>query len=91
MISLQKTIERLKESHRNALLWFQEHQGQDVPWPQPMPDGTFLVNKAIVRRQGQGKFWSDVLAAYGNRCAITACDVPEALEAAHIFRYLGAA
>lgn len=30
-----------------------------------------------------------MLAAYGNRCAISTCDLPEALEAAHIFGYLG--
>lgn len=235
MISLQRTLERLGVSHRDALLWFQQRQGQEVSWPQPMPDGTFLVNKAkgihkpagleyalsvreslngpypdhdpifhadgswtyqyfqeqpdpakrdsmftnvallacqrdgvpigvirqikpkpnpryqvmglalvrewkdgyfrlegfspsgtlssstaeistkpesateqdnfnpssiedarkwtnasIVRRQGQGKFRAAVLAAYGNRCAISAFDVPDALEAAHIFGYLGA-
>lgn len=234
MISLQKSIEHLTPHHRNALLWFHEHQGQDVPWPQPMPDGTYLVNKAkgiqkpvglkyalsvrqslngpyadrdpvihndgswtydyyqeqpdpakrdsmftnvallafqqdevpigvirqiktkpnpryrvmglalvrewrdgyfrlegfgpsgtlknpaseavteskfeleqiefdpenkedarrwitasIVRRQGQGKFRAAVLEAYGNHCAISTCDLPDALEAAHIFRYLG--
>jgi hypothetical protein len=46
MTPLQTTLERLSNSHKNALLWFQEHQGQDVPWPQPMQNGTFLVNKA---------------------------------------------
>lgn len=234
MSSLQRSIDHLSDSHKNALLWFQQHQGKDVPWPKPMPDKTFLVNKAkgihkpaglkyalsvrqslkgpyadrdpvihadgswtyqyfqeqpdpakrdtmftnvallacqkdeipigvlrqvkakpnplyrvmglalvrewndgyftlvgfspsgmvagpgteppdssnevpeedkfnphnvedarkwinasIVRRQGQGKFRADVLTAYGNRCAISTCDVPEALEAAHIFGYLG--
>lgn len=232
--SLDSLIHGLSPSHQTALLWFQQHQGQDVRWPQPMSDGTFLVNKAkgihkpadlkyalsvrqslngpyadrdpvvhpdgswtyqyfqeqpdpakrdtmftnvallecqkdgvpigvlrqvkakpdpryrvmglalvrewkdgyfrlegfspsgtmagsaaapfdssdavpeedkfnphnvqdarrwinasIVRRQGQGKFRADVLTAYGNRCAISTCDIPEALEAAHIFGYLG--
>jgi putative restriction endonuclease len=231
MNCLHGILESLLPHHRNALLWFQDHQGQEVTWPQPMPDGTFLVNKAkgihkpagliyalsvreslngpyddhppevhadgswtyryfqeqsdpakrdsmftniallkcqqdevpigvirqvkakpnaqyqvlglalvrewkdgyfrlegfspagpvsesevggatddmqedafnpenvedarqrilsaIVRRQGQGKFRTDVLNAYGNRCAISTCDVPAALEAAHIFPYLG--
>ncbi|MFC7514088.1 HNH endonuclease [Herbaspirillum sp. GCM10030257] len=229
--SLEKTIAGLSPSHREALLWFHQRQGQDVPWPQPLADGTFLVNKAkgihkpaglqyalsvreslsgpyddhppevhsdgswtyryfqeqpdpakrdsmftnvallkcrddevpvgvlrqvkakpnpqyrvlglalvrewkdgyfrlegfspagtisqpevggttddkqedvfnpenvedarqrimsaIVRRQGQGKFRTEVLNAYRNRCAISTCDVPAALEAAHIFPYLG--
>ncbi|HEM7873891.1 TPA: HNH endonuclease [Burkholderia contaminans] len=234
MMSLQECIDRLPARHKAALLWFHEHQGKEVSWPKPMPDGTFLVNKAkgihkpagweyalsvrqslggpyadhdpvihadgswiyryfqeqadptkrdsqftnvallacqrdevpvgvirqvkgkpnpryqvmglalvrewddgyfrfdgfgpsgalnggrireavggmatateavfnpssvedarqwidtsIVRRQGQGKFRADVLAAYGYRCAISDCDVPDALEAAHIFRYFG--
>ncbi|MFS8976869.1 HNH endonuclease signature motif containing protein [Cupriavidus necator] len=235
MTHLQRIIDRLTPNHRRALQWFQGHQGQEVPWPKPMADGTFLVNKAkgihkpagleyavsirqslsspyadrdpvvrpdgswtyeyyqeqtdptqrdsqftnvallackrdgvpvgvirqvkekpnprylvmglalvqeweagyfhlegfgpggevgrpvfssaaspqttdttadafnptsiedarrwinasIVRRQGQGAFRAVVLSAYGSRCAISACDVVEALEAAHIFRYLG--
>lgn len=234
MTPLQNIVERLAPNHRDALLWFQEHQGKEVPWPKPMADGTFLVNKAkgihkpagldyavsvrqslkspyadeepvlrpdgswtyryyqeeldptkrdslftnvallackrdgvpvgvirqvkekpnpryvvmglalvrewrdgffqfdgfspagelsipatidagaagtdvpadtfnptsvedarrwinasIVRRQGQGAFRAAVLSAYGGRCAISAFGVAEALEAAHIFRYLG--
>lgn len=58
--------------------------------PHSVEDARKWINASIVRRQGQGKFRTDVLAAYGNRCAISACDVPEALEAAHIFGYLGA-
>jgi hypothetical protein len=235
MTPLQQRLDLLSAGHRTALLWFLERQGQEVPWPTPLPDGTFLVNKAkgihkpaglkyalsvrqslggpyadhdpvfdkdgswtyryfqeqsnpakrdsqftnvallackrdgvpvgvlrqtkakpsprylvmglalvrdwddgyflldgfspsgvvngsitgavadsdavlmaegfnpssvedarqwiyasIVRRQGQGKFRADVMVAYGHRCAISACDLPDALEAAHIFRYLGA-
>lgn len=46
MISLEEKIARLPLSHRRALLWFSEHQGQEIQWPRPMPDGIFLANKA---------------------------------------------
>ena len=57
--------------------------------PHDVEDARKWINASIVRRQGQGKFRADVLAAYGNRCVISTCDLPEALEAAHIFGYLG--
>ncbi len=44
---------------------------------------------AIVQRQGQPKFRSDLLRAYGGKCSITDCDAEAALEAAHIVPYLG--
>lgn len=40
---------------------------------------------AIVRaRNGQGRLRDDVLAAYGQRCAVTGAEVEAILEAAHI-------
>jgi putative restriction endonuclease len=45
----------------------------------------------IVRRQGQGKFRQTILDAYGSCCAVSDCDSKDALEAAHIYGYLGAA
>jgi hypothetical protein len=42
-----------------------------------------------VLRPGQAKFREAVLNAYGHRCAITGCNVVEALEAAHIIPYCG--
>jgi putative restriction endonuclease len=38
----------------------------------------------IAAREGQPKFRSKLLLAYGKRCAISGCDVEEVLEAAHI-------
>lgn len=58
--------------------------------PSSVEDARQWISTSIVRRQGQGKFRADVLEAYGYRCAISACNLPDALEAAHIFRYLGA-
>lgn len=57
--------------------------------PNSVEDARRWINASIVRRQGQGAFRAAVLSAYAGRCAISACGVAEALEAAHIFRYLG--
>ncbi len=43
--------------------------------------------KAVAARQGQSQFRLNLLEAYGRRCAITECDVEDALEAAHIVPY----
>lgn len=43
----------------------------------------------VVRRQGQGKFRQTLMEAYAGRCAMTGCDAPEVLEAAHILPYRG--
>lgn len=40
-------------------------------------------------RQGQDRFRTDVLAAYGSVCAITGVDVAAVLDAAHIHPYMG--
>ena len=39
-------LEQLTEVHRASLLWFHDRKGKEVPWPAPMPDGTYLVNRA---------------------------------------------
>ncbi len=44
---------------------------------------------AITQRRGQLRFREALRAAYGGRCAVSGCDVEEALEAAHIVRYNG--
>ena len=57
--------------------------------PENLTDARKRINTAIVQRQGQSKFRSELLKAYGGQCAITDCDAEAALEAAHIFPYLG--
>lgn len=59
--------------------------------PQSIADERKRVLAEIVRRRGQPKFRSGLLAAYGGRCAVTECDVAEVLEAAHILPYKGPA
>jgi transcriptional regulator with XRE-family HTH domain len=45
------------------------------------------VKRQIAGRRGQSEFRRVLIAAYGQRCAITGCDAEEALEAAHIVPY----
>jgi len=49
------------------------------------------VLRDIQKRQGQAEFRARLLEAYGNRCALSECDIADALEAAHILPYLGVA
>lgn len=52
-------------------------------------DARRRIVTSIVQRAGQARFREQLLEAYGNRCAITGCDVALALEAAHILPYKG--
>lgn len=45
----------------------------------------------IATREGQDSFRNSLLDAYGERCAISGFDAPQALEAAHIYPYRGPA
>lgn len=47
-----------------------------------------VVEKMMVMREGQQKFRSDLIAAYGG-CAVTGIAVARALDAAHISDYMG--
>ena len=57
--------------------------------PVDLIDARKRINAAIVARQGAGAFRKAALEAFGGRCAVTGCDVPDVLEAAHIVPYLG--
>lgn len=48
------------------------------------------VLSAIVRRRGQPAFRKSLMNAYNGKCAMTGCDAPDALEAAHIIPYRNA-
>lgn len=54
-----------------------------------MADAKERILASIVRRRGQPEFRRQLLDAYERRCAITGCDVVDALEAAHIVPYRG--
>lgn len=52
-------------------------------------DARTKIFRSIALRHGQLKFRQNLLAAYEGKCAITGCDTPEALEAAHILPFKG--
>jgi hypothetical protein len=57
--------------------------------PENLADARMRTLRAIAVRQGQRRFRSSLLDAYGGRCAVTGCAVAEVLEAAHIIPYKG--
>lgn len=52
-------------------------------------DARVRALRAILVRQGQGRFRAELLQAYGGRCCVTGYDVEPVLEAAHIAPYKG--
>jgi putative restriction endonuclease len=76
-----------------------EAEAERMAWPdtspEPPPDNDYdarvRVLAEIARRQGQPAFRARLLAAYDGRCAVTGCNVPDALEAAHLRPYRGPA
>lgn len=76
-----------------------EAEAERMAWPgaghEEVPDSDYDARvrmlAEIARRQGQPAFRARLLAAYGGRCAVTGCDVPDALEAAHLRPYRGPA
>lgn len=57
--------------------------------PGSIQDARERAVASIVRRRGQPAFRQRLLEAYGGTCAVTGCDLPDALEAAHITPYRG--
>jgi len=57
--------------------------------PAKVSDARERVMAAVVRRLGQPAFRNMLIRLYRGRCALTSCDVPQVLEAAHITPYRG--
>lgn len=57
--------------------------------PDDVEDARQRALADVVRRPGQPAFREALLRAYGGRCAVTGCDFPGTLEAAHITPHLG--
>jgi hypothetical protein len=52
-------------------------------------DARRRITQDVVARQGQAQFRNALIRAYEGRCAVTGCDSPYALEAAHVRPYRG--
>lgn len=57
--------------------------------PASVEDARQRTVRSIALRRGQRAFRQSLLRAYEGKCAITACSVPDVLEAAHIYPYQG--
>jgi hypothetical protein len=57
--------------------------------PQDAEDARRRVFQGIVSRRGQSALRQVLLKAYSGRCAVSGCDLADALEAAHLFHYRG--
>ena len=57
--------------------------------PATVEDARQRTMRLIAQRRGQSAFRQSLLRAYGGKCAITDCSVPDVLEAAHIYPYRG--
>jgi len=75
--------DRISEEDKNKL----QKEGEFDP--QSIKDARNKQNRSIAIRQGQPKFRNTLLKNYKNKCCMTKCDVREALEACHIFPYMG--
>lgn len=64
-------------------------EGSVVFDPATVEDGRSRIQASIAVRRGQKKFREALLRAYGERCAMSASNCEEVLEAAHIYPYLG--
>jgi hypothetical protein len=74
----------------DQLVSIEHSEAESHPFePNDKEDGRERVLRDVVRRQGQPKFRSSLIAAYEGRCAITHCPVLVVLEAAHVTAYLG--
>lgn len=54
-----------------------------------LADTRALILRSIRERRGQSTFRQSLLKRYGARCLVTGCDLPDVLEAAHIWPYRG--
>ncbi|RZU73663.1 HNH endonuclease [Micromonospora kangleipakensis] len=84
---LVQTVRALQPSESERLAKILD--GGRAPEPEGLPEGRRRRLAQVTARQGQAEFRRRLLEAYDGKCAISGCDVPEVLQAAHIDPYDG--
>ena len=86
-----RSIEAVSSNQVAALIDAQETAMTDsgIFNPDSLEDARVRIAASIVQRRGQPEFRRKLLDAYGGCCAVTSCDVVDALEACHIMPYQG--
>ncbi|MBD2054613.1 hypothetical protein H6F88_00965 [Oculatella sp. FACHB-28] len=92
-VEFREKVEQLVLHYRASeviqLIGVRQKYDQDFVEVSTLEDAKERVLASIVRRQGQSQFRQELITAYKGKCAISGCDVEQALEAAHIIPYNG--
>ncbi|NWB98368.1 HNH endonuclease [Pseudomonas gingeri] len=84
------SIRRVSNPVEEALAIAEDTAEQTAAFdPSDVADARKRVTADIIRRRGQPAFRKALMAAYGDTCAITGCNLPAVLEAAHVHPYKG--
>jgi HNH endonuclease len=86
---VEQLISQYRASEVVQLVSIRQKYDRDFFNANTLEDAKERVLVSIVRRQGQSQFRQNLLTAYKEKCAISGCDVQQALEAAHIIPYNG--
>jgi len=88
-VSISILKERAAEESK-ATQELEKIENEQSPFnPKNVEDGRTKTYGYIARRRGGKKFRDNLLKAYGGYCAITKCNLKDALEACHIIPYKG--
>ncbi|WP_239077631.1 HNH endonuclease [Pseudomonas sp. 008] len=84
------SIRRVSNPVEEALAVAEDAAEQAVIFdPTDVADARKRATADIIRRRGQPAFRKALMDAYGDACAITGCNLPAVLEAAHVHPYKG--
>lgn len=84
------SIRRISNPVEEALAFAEDDAEQAAIFdPTNVVDTRKRISADIIRRRGQPAFRKALMDAYGDSCAITGCNLPVVLEAAHIHPYKG--
>jgi hypothetical protein len=92
--TVQRKLERLGFTLEVSSDWgrllISPDEADDQPFdPHNIEDARQRIVRSIAQRRGQTAFRAALMKAYGGRCAISGCSVPDVLEAAHIHPFRG--